>query len=364
MLNNISGLYNRTLDQGLSIFYRGPFVDQLTSDIIQFSEKALVTEQGDININRKVSYLLVECFQNVIKHGTNGGSDDDSGENEGLFCLRNFDGFYIINSINRLRNDQVETIKAMVDKVNEMDEKDLKKMYIDRLVNNEISERGGAGLGLIELARKSGQKLIYRFEKADKHYSLFHQQVSLAPDIGERMIPDLITETNDAYLDMISRRRMLQYNGDFSQRTLLPILKIVETTCTDSRQVGRARKVGHAVVEVMQNISKHAIKQNEGSTGVFIIGKENGRIFIEAGNSIHISEKKFLSEKLYYLSTLDVPGLQELHRKAIKSSIRFENKQRSGLGLIEIARISLDKIKYAFEDTGKDRTFFSMQVSL
>jgi hypothetical protein len=44
---------------------------------------------------------------------------------------------------------------------------------MDHLANNQISAKGGAGLGFITIAMKSGNKLDIRFEKINDDYSLF-----------------------------------------------------------------------------------------------------------------------------------------------------------------------------------------------
>ena len=44
---------------------------------------------------------------------------------------------------------------------------------MDHLETNQISEKGGAGLGFITIAMKSGNKLKINFNKIDDNYSIF-----------------------------------------------------------------------------------------------------------------------------------------------------------------------------------------------
>ena len=39
--------------------------------------------------------------------------------------------------------------------------------------NGKLSEKGGGGLGLIDIAKKSRNKLGYSFKEIDKDYSFF-----------------------------------------------------------------------------------------------------------------------------------------------------------------------------------------------
>ena len=57
--------------------------------------------------------------------------------------------------------------------VNELDQKELKELYQQRLLNNNISEKGTAGLGIIDIARKSKNELGYEFIEVNDEYSFF-----------------------------------------------------------------------------------------------------------------------------------------------------------------------------------------------
>ena len=58
-----------------------------------------------------------------------------------------------------------------------MDQNQLKQLYKDIRENTELSEKGGAGLGLIEMARKTGNKLDFEFKKANDELSFFYLQL-------------------------------------------------------------------------------------------------------------------------------------------------------------------------------------------
>jgi hypothetical protein len=47
------------------------------------------------------------------------------------------------------------------------------------LNNGELSEKGGGGLGLIDIAKKSRNKLQYSFREIDEDYSFFTLTVKI-----------------------------------------------------------------------------------------------------------------------------------------------------------------------------------------
>lgn len=359
-------LYGESNDMNLSLSYRGPFADDLTHRIIGITENTITDHQGLPKINRKVSFLLVECFQNIIKHGESVSAKEKDLSDEGLFHFRNVGYAYIINSINLVKNEEVSELVRTVELVNSLDSASLKAMYKEQLQNNEFSEKGGAGLGLIEIARKSGQKLRYEIEEVDDEISLFHQQVSFLTDAnGVDQAPDLIAETRRHYSLLRDNNILLQYKGDFSQKSILPLLNIVENNVgsTPEERIA-AKKVGHVLIETLQNISKHGLEIDGKRDGLFVIGKDEDQVFIMAANFVDKSEVDDLQSHLDYLLSLSNEELKEIHREKIRHSIELEDKSRSGLGLIEIARASSEPMHYQLDEVDQNWNFFSLYVNV
>ena len=54
-----------------------------------------------------------------------------------------------------------------------MTKRQLTKLYKQQIREGRLSPKGGAGLGFIDIARKTGQKLIYSFLRVDDENSFF-----------------------------------------------------------------------------------------------------------------------------------------------------------------------------------------------
>jgi hypothetical protein len=67
----------------------------------------------------------------------------------------------------------VETLRSKIDHVNKRDREELKELYKSTITNGEFSPKGGAGLGFIEMAKTTGNKLEYSFENLSKDYSVY-----------------------------------------------------------------------------------------------------------------------------------------------------------------------------------------------
>jgi hypothetical protein len=357
-------LYKSADQHQLSLSYRGPFVDELTARIVDISENTIADNMGLPKINRKVSFLLVECFQNIIRHGEteNGEAQSDSG----MFNFKNVGGAYIINSVNFVRNEYVPQLKEMVEKINSLSQLELKELFKQQLVQSELTDKGGAGLGLIEIARKSGQKLVCEFEDLGNGLSHFHQQVTFQDDSEGGGVPkSYLAETKEMYEMMESQKVLLQYKGDFSQKSILPILNIVEENLVGTaQQRSMAKRVGHVLVEILQNISKHAEESEGIRDGIFLIGENETSIFVQAGNVVNDKEVSEFKKWLEELSEMSDEDLRIMHQTRMKESVTLEDKTKSGLGLIEIARAIAGPWHFQFDEVDAANSFFSLSVNV
>ncbi|MBX7052297.1 MAG: SiaB family protein kinase [Flavobacteriales bacterium] len=363
--NTLRYFYDKASGQNPSFYYRGPFLERFTPSILDMSQASPGMEVQQ-NMGKKISYMLVECFQNVIKHAEVLPEDETSISPEGMFSFKSLNGAFVINSINLVNNKDVDRLVGLVENVNSMNESDLKQYYLEKLRNNEINDKGGAGLGLIEMARKSGQKILHETEKLNDQYSLFHQQITLRRNGGDGVdYQGMLHESGEFYKRMTAENMVLFYKGDFNQKSIMPLLEMAEHKLHD-KTAGQKRtlRAAHVTVEVLQNISKHARATDADSQrfGVFMMGKIDGALSILAGNIVPVSEKIFLEEKLDYLISLDHDELKELHRSTLRASVRFENKTNSGLGLIEVAQASSESLRYQFYPHGEDQYLFALQV--
>jgi len=347
--------------------YRGPFLDQFTEVILDIASSAGSSAEVEKSLQRKMSFILVESFQNILKHAALEDSRDR--KDSGVFSFRLNGHNFIINTINFTSHDEAVELKRMIDLVNEHNENQtLKEYYMQHLQNNELSVKGGAGLGLIELARKSGSKILYELDDTPEGIC-FHQQISMIQQAGDSgsHVENFIDMSRRRYLELKRDNVFLSYSGEVNQKSLLPLLSLVESNAlAEHKNKTKARKAGHALIEVMQNISRYA-KTNQTSlpiVGYLNVGLEEQKIFIIAGNTIDKNEKILLNEKLDQLSQLSETALAELHTEIMLKSVMDEEKHRSGLGLIEVLRSSSQGVKYGFYPTETEQELFSMLITV
>ena len=359
---NVYTLFNNLQSDNLSFIYQGSFNDIITERIIDISETTISSMQEPSKISNKVSFLLAECFQNVIRYGDVTLANSDS---PGIFVTRNIGKSYFISSANLISNKDVESLKEKLEQINILNPEELKKLYLDVLTNNERTNKGGAGLGFIEMARKSGQKLEFDFEEVDKDYSYFYLQIKLrspeeSPEINHQVDINVAKEFHHL---MSEDNIFIIHKGDFSPHTIVPILRMIEDNLKQAEQGVSRKKVFHSLVEILQNVSKHSLEVGGIKDGIFLMGKKGKSFIIYTGNYLPSSKVEALKEHIDNLNTMTKVELLELYKLTLHlGSTTFIGD--AGLGLIDIARDSSDQLQYVFTPINEKKTFFTLGVKI
>ncbi len=156
-MESILNLYDALIENGIYVVYIGKFNQQITKFFSDMIESELEKECKEKVTRRRVYHTIVEILQNMQRH------TEELGEGSGLFMIGRRDHIYYIITSNKILKANVQKLKEALDKINASSRDELKEMYKKQLLEGNISERGGAGLGLIDIARKTESKYEYLF---------------------------------------------------------------------------------------------------------------------------------------------------------------------------------------------------------
>lgn len=168
-LNYISEFHDQLDHAKIMLLYDGV----LSKDIVASFLTRLKLDIERTNVPKKEKKrffsIVVECIQNLSKHG----NVSDINDSHFLVLVEKENNSLKISTGNVVQNNKQRAIIDMINKVNEKDETELQQLYKDGITHNTLSKNGEASLGLIDIARKSNQKLKYQFNKIDNHTSFF-----------------------------------------------------------------------------------------------------------------------------------------------------------------------------------------------
>lgn len=178
---DIYDFYDKMERNNIMLSFKGDITSELLTSILQIMESKLDNLQEEPKIKKKVYNVLVECLQNLYHHmdevdATAVGDKTRSA----IFMIGRVDTEYNIITGNYIKAENVTILKTRLDEINKLDKEQLKEYYKQVLNNGEMSQKGGGGLGMIDIARKSGQKLNYNFMPVDDKYSFFSLNIKIA----------------------------------------------------------------------------------------------------------------------------------------------------------------------------------------
>ncbi len=154
---------------------------ELLTTILQIMESKMERFEERPKIKKKVFNVLVECLQNLYHHIDEDIDDADSRQNElnSLFMIAKTVTTYTITTGNYMKPKDVESLKNRLDLINGMTKDQLKAYYKEVLNQGTMSDKGTAGLGMIDIARKSGKKLEYNFSQISDNLTFFSLSVKI-----------------------------------------------------------------------------------------------------------------------------------------------------------------------------------------
>lgn len=122
---------------------------------------------------KRIVMLSVEMIQNIIKH-----RDVVDNEEESIFFIVKKDKEIILVSGNIVNDEHYQKIKCRIDHINSLSKEELNELYFNVLNTKGFTEKGGASLGLIEMARKTGNKIDYVINRINEKYSYIYTIVT------------------------------------------------------------------------------------------------------------------------------------------------------------------------------------------
>ncbi|NOU17791.1 MAG: hypothetical protein HOO91_09555 [Bacteroidales bacterium] len=157
----------------ITLVYEGEITHQITKAFTSLTESNMAKEEESNTVQKKVFHVMVECLQNISKHADSFGSDDFLFAGRGIFMVSKGDIEYHVTTGNVIENAKIEELSRILDHINVLDKEGLKQLYKTQMREGRLSEKGGAGLGFIDIARKTGRKLDYHFLSIDEETSFF-----------------------------------------------------------------------------------------------------------------------------------------------------------------------------------------------
>ena len=162
--------YNTMLGQSnVNVIYSGPIWSGGIDGIAEMLQRKLDFDAVPLRASQSVFSVFVEQMNNMLMYSAEKelfvkDGDGENGAPRGIFVLGVSDKHYFVHTGNVVTDSSAAILKTKIDHINTLDKQSLRQYYKDRVrQDNPNPQSRGAGLGLIEIARRAAGKIEYEF---------------------------------------------------------------------------------------------------------------------------------------------------------------------------------------------------------
>ena len=341
--------------------YRGDVTPKLIMNVLDFAKSNLAKAEDTKKLKNRIYYIMGESLQNIARHQV--ANDTDSADNSAVVVIHKKKNKYYIVTGNLMPRSEEDVLKDKLDHINSLSPEELNDFCRDIRLTTGFTEKSGASLGLIEMAKKSGNKLQYSMSPVDDTKTYFYLSTEVLTQIDSPQseydfsLPDII----DAHDFLKKNEIIFSFKGDFNQDNLLSLLSILNNGMNASPV---RIKLFSIMVELLQNIVKHADNLDSDTTwkaGIFFICEKEDRFTLIAGNYILHNLTQDLETRFDRINAMNPDELNEEYKK-ILFNFDYINPVSTGLGIIDIRRKSGEKVEYSVKKISNEIDFLTVKA--
>ncbi len=360
----IHTIHTRMVNDRLLFAYRGDISEKNSLPLITLIENEMKTDFYRAAARKKLFMFVLESIQNIIKHGNRDHADMS------LVTYARTDDGYSITTGNMIESAHVMDLERRLVQINRSGEREIKAQYMQILNNSELSSKGGAGLGLLEMAIKTGNRLDYDFVPFDDRYTYFvlNKTVNASGtgiNTGGRMNGERRGLLTGIEQTMADNGIYMIWSGHFSSDVGGEVLSITDVRLTGNDLELRIRKRIFTIqLEILENLSKYNTgRDSEKKFGlpVIMLGFDGRKFILITGNLIVNSAIQELKGKLDTVNRNSRDDLREMFMQSL-SVQTTETDSTGNMGLIDIARKSGSRLIYSFDKVNEMYSYFFLTV--
>lgn len=156
------------------LYFKGQLDYDVIGDLIQNLKLKMKKRSVRFGLYKRILTMMIELLENIIRYDENFLNSDFIFQNyPPEFQIFRENGYYIIESTNPILKKDTNILTSKIENLNKLDKKAIKSLYKKTITNGKFSAKGGAGLGMIEMAKIADRKFEYSFSDVDTDYVCF-----------------------------------------------------------------------------------------------------------------------------------------------------------------------------------------------
>ena len=176
---NIDDYYKEMNTGEIILAYKGSISSELITNVLEVIDAKLEDLIVKKSIKKKLYNVLVESLQNLYHHIDDlpDSSDGKFDIHFGIFVVSKEGDHYKVSTGNFIKNEKIHPLKQRLERIKSLSKDELKALYKNILNHQDFTQKGGVGLGLIDMAKRTNGNIDYQFNDYNKHYSFFNLKI-------------------------------------------------------------------------------------------------------------------------------------------------------------------------------------------
>lgn len=181
MVNQLINLQRTLKAEGILISFSGRFSQGIIEELGEAIKKHMEDEDYPRNDIYNVFAIFVEQTHNIKNYAWSkeGTEFYDKIIASGIITIGKNEKGYFVSSGNLIENTDTEDLAARIDGIRVADKQELKQRYKEQMKKELAPGSMGAGVGLIDIARKASLPITYSILKVDEQLSFFTLTVAV-----------------------------------------------------------------------------------------------------------------------------------------------------------------------------------------
>jgi len=161
------------------IHFKGAIAYETVNKLIRQLQDEFSKRNFPIKLYKRILVVMIELLENIYKYCDAKCLSEYTDESFPEILIEKSEDFFIIRASNPLTHDKAKKLEERLNLMNSLDRSGLMETYKKTITNGTFNEKGGAGLGLLEIAKISALPLKYSFLPIDKLHSTFMIEVAI-----------------------------------------------------------------------------------------------------------------------------------------------------------------------------------------
>lgn len=171
MFDNLLNFKDECSKQGVLLSFYGFLSQELLVEIGCTLRFRMEIENIPPTKITKIFAMFIEQTQNMVHYSAEKISNIDGGLGNGIVIIGHRDGHYYVLCGNKIDINNIVLLTEKLSVLCDMNKDELKSYYKEQRRKRPLAK--GAGLGFIELARKSTKPIDFNFQPVDEQFSFF-----------------------------------------------------------------------------------------------------------------------------------------------------------------------------------------------